>query len=418
MRKFEFSSGLFVLLWMQTAFGPQSALGQYNDIGGGIRTSRRINETPMHKVLFTQRGYIQFLRWELPVPEIEEFTFCLWVKSTNLTYSHSILSYSKNEEERLVRSWISPFGRSVHLEIGKSEIMAHPTHLEEDRWYHICQSWENEFGRYALWIDGRKEVEGYAAQLIGHVIPSGGDIVVGQEYTDFDKGLEEGIEGAVLGFNLVLASAFHSSKGYYARGKFSPLLSYDSRIPTGPTSRLTDLGGIGVGSQPSASPYEIRRSDENYPLQSDLTRGENPIENFFPKRIVNEKQEATFDSTLNEYLGDRRIFGEDFPSRNGNGRPSIALKINHRIRRRDLWGNLSGVSLGRRMTPRVEEARQKDRDEGLGLRLIYLTYGHCEIGRGSPFIGGSQMLISWTRTPVKVFGGAILKNAKSTCGNF
>ena len=40
-------------------------------------------------------------------------------------------------------------------------------------------------------------------QLKGAVIPGGGDVVVGQEYTDFDKGLDDGIEGEVFGFNLV-----------------------------------------------------------------------------------------------------------------------------------------------------------------------------------------------------------------------
>lgn len=32
--------------------------------------------------------------------------------------------------------------------------------------------------------------------------------MVGQEYTDFDKGLDDGIEGAVSGFNFVLSSSF------------------------------------------------------------------------------------------------------------------------------------------------------------------------------------------------------------------
>ena len=43
---------------------------------------------------------------------------------------------------------------------------------------------------------------------------------------------------------------------------------------------------------------------------------------------------------------------------------------------------------------------------------------HCEIGRGSPYIGGKLMLISWTRTAVRIFGGVLLKNVASDCGNF
>lgn len=36
-------------------------------------------------------------------------------------------------------------------------------------------------------------------------------MVVGQEYTDFDKGLEDGIEGEIYGFNFVLSSATASA---------------------------------------------------------------------------------------------------------------------------------------------------------------------------------------------------------------
>ncbi|XP_046477838.1 uncharacterized protein [Neodiprion pinetum] len=352
-------------------------------------------QTPMHKVLFTQRGYIQFLRWELPVPEIEEFTFCLWVKSFNLTYAHSIFSYSKDESERLVRSWISPFGRSIHLEVGGVEIMAHPTRFEEHRWYHVCQSWDNQIGRYAVWIDGQKATEGQAIELAGRVIPSGGDIVVGQEYTDFDKGLEEGIEGAVVGFNLLLVSAFDRLKGFH-NGRDSILSS----------------SGYGIDAGSLNSNFAFKRSPEINHFRRTGGTGQTltakPAANRFidyPKKIVNERREGAFESTLREYLGDQGGFGGTLVKTGDEQRPVLAVKIVHRSKR------------DTRQTMRRRTKRRGGK-EPLGLQLMHLTYSHCEIGRGSPFIGGSKMLISWTRTPVKVFGGAIVKNAKSSCGNF
>ena len=39
-------------------------------------------------------------------------------------------------------------------------------------------------------------------QVSGVTLPAGGDVVVGQEYTDFDKGLDDGVEGEVFGFYL------------------------------------------------------------------------------------------------------------------------------------------------------------------------------------------------------------------------
>ncbi|XP_076652414.1 uncharacterized protein LOC143358824 [Halictus rubicundus] len=302
--------------------------------------------TPMHKVQLTQKGYIQFLRWEVPVPELTEFTFCLWLKSVDLTHPHSIFSYSRDEKDRLVRAWVSSRGSSVHLEIAGKKVFAAPTDIHENRWYHLCQSWENQAGRYALWVNGALWVQGRCEELIGHVIPSKGDIVLGQEYTDFDKGLEEGVEGAVLGFNLLLSSAFEPLK----LAVRDPELIY---IPNEPFSRIP--------------PKPVHRS---------LVFGARTVYNVVP---------------IQSHSVIRSI--DDYPRSTGRSR----------------------TSRHNSMRPRGRYSYQK---LPLGLQLVQLTYIHCEIGRGSPFIGGSLMLISWTRTPVRIFGGAVVKNVRSKCGDF
>ncbi|XP_076237314.1 uncharacterized protein LOC143181022 [Calliopsis andreniformis] len=312
---------------------------------------RRRLRTPMHKVELTQKGYIQFLRWELPVPEIREFTFCLWLKSNDLTHPHSIFSYSKNERERLVRAWIAPHGKSIHLKIGGTQVFETPSDILENRWYHVCQSWENKTGRYGLWINGNLWTHGSSQKTLGHVIPSGGDIVLGQEYTDFDKGLEDGIEGSVLGFNLLLASAFDPLAISHAREA-----SYDSN------------------ALPSASSYARSSLVARIPTQMSQ-RGVVfvPVYHHRFRRHVNDRPAGRSEE------GSRRI---------------------------DLGSERAGF----------DPSRLKK--EPLGLQLVKLSYVRCEIGRGSPFIGGPLMLISWSRTPVRVFGGAVLKNVNSDCGNF
>ncbi|XP_078043099.1 uncharacterized protein LOC144473260 [Augochlora pura] len=302
--------------------------------------------TPMHKVVLTQKGYIQFLRWELPVPELTEFTFCLWMESVDLTHPHSIFSYSKNEKDRLVRAWISPHGRSVHLEIGGTQVFAAPTDIHENRWYHLCQSWENQAGRYALWVNGQLWVQGRSEETIGHVIPSKGDIVLGQEYTDFDKGLEDGIEGSVLGFNLILKSAFDP-------------LNNDPKDPR--------FGHVPIDAFPRIPPKPMHRSIVYAPRTI--------------YRIVPIRSPRIIRS-IDDLLGSRS--------------PSKATRIEN---------------IG-------SHGRPGYRKQPLGQQLVQLTYVRCEIGRGSPFIGGSSMLISWTRTPVRIFGGAIVKNVRSKCGDF
>lgn len=60
----------------------------------------------------------------------------------------------------MIRSWISSRGRSIHLEIDGVEVFRRSVRIQEHRWYHICQSWENRVGRYALWLDGHLELQG------------------------------------------------------------------------------------------------------------------------------------------------------------------------------------------------------------------------------------------------------------------
>lgn len=228
-------------------------------------------------------------------------------------------------------------------------------------------------------------------KLVGHVIPKGGDIVVGQEYTDFDKGLEEGIEGAVLGFNLLLVSAFERTKYLYPLGE--RVIPEFGRLEALPEP----LGLYGVQLHRR---IPLRRNGE--------------VDTAYPMRIASERGESTFENTLREYLGDQELFGRNFQRRSDDPRRVVSLNIVHK-NRRDLN---SRVESTRRTTRNAERNRRRVDQPPLGLQLVSLTYSHCEIGRGSPFIGGSKMLISWTRTPVKVFGGAILKDVKSSCGHF
>ncbi|KAI4492874.1 hypothetical protein M0804_002665 [Polistes exclamans] len=286
---------------------------------------KKLKISPLHMYTLTQKDYIQFLRWELPVPNIEEFTFCLWLRSVNFTYPQSIISYSKNEKDRFIREWISAKGRSVHLEIGGIKVFEESVTLQENRWYHICQSWENRLGRFALWLNGRIKTQGFSEKTVNHVIPKSGDIVLGQEYTDFDKGLEEGIEGSIFGFNLLLKSAFDEES---------------TRISYTPPSTFTSYGTRFV----PRIPLKLYKNSHN-----------------------RSRLSSSLSSSLNNSEYNPDTIGSSIP---------------------------------------------------LGQQLVQLSYVHCQLGKGSPPIGGSLMLISWSRTPVRIFGGAILKNANKDCGHF
>lgn len=142
-------------------------------------------------------------------------------------------------------------------------------------------------------------------QLKQLIIPAHGDIVVGQEYTDFDKGLDDGIEGSISGFNLVLSPAFHySPEPYYANNIF--------------------------GEQSPVNSRKVGKSKLSFPSHDYAQSGSYP-------------------------------------------------------------------TLGKSM----------------GLLLVELG-NDCSYLRGAP-LSGKNVLVSWTKTEVRVFGGAILKTVPPFC---
>lgn len=211
------------------------------------------------------------------------------------------------------------------------------------------------------------------------MIPSNGDIVLGQEYTDFDKGLEEGVEGAVLGFNLLLSSAFDSPRLFFERNKVDEV-GLDGETDTIVYGeRLTE-------QQTHESRYYARVRPED-PVFGGIS---------FPGLRSAEVRSGAFEATKRS----RRI--RRAATRNVSTDESRIKRKSHFS---DDWKN--DYSFGTR-----------SRSKPLGQQLVEISFEHCEQGRASPHLGGNLMLISWSRTPVKVFGGAIVKNANNDCGNF
>lgn len=216
-------------------------------------------------------------------------------------------------------------------------------------------------------------------QMIGHVIPADGDVVLGQEYTDFDEGLEEGIEGSVLGFNLLLASAFDrleiSDNGHrhsHASSSQLPrLVEETGRANLDPISRLAFAADW--------SRRVSRRADAT------MTRDDGTSH----LALIQHRSSVAVNDTRRE---------EEQP-------PTTTTTTMIRRRAIILDEETADPFAESSMTP-------------LGLQLVKLSYVRCQLGRASPPIGGRLMLISWSRTPVKVFGGAIVKNVGDECGKF
>ena len=73
----------------------------------------------------------------------------------------------------------------------------------DDEWHHICSTWENTGGSWNLYIDGTSMASGDDF-MTGHVINSGGIVILGQDQDEYGGGFEQeqSFFGEMFGANL------------------------------------------------------------------------------------------------------------------------------------------------------------------------------------------------------------------------
>lgn len=190
-------------------------------------------------------------------------------------------------------------------------------------------------------------------------------MVVGQEYTDSEKGLDDGIEGEVFGFNLLTSELDAGSLSPFKtqRNVWVPLRTYhatkSAQLPT--RLSLTPLQGLETALTAAVSDKKPLRWPENRGYSGKESKG-NP------------------------------------------GATTVQWPNNHRKPSRALLAT-------------VRQVRDASLRLNPGLELVENSYRKCAAMRGSP-VKKSRLLVAWASTPVRVFGGAIIKKAKPVCSNF
>lgn len=48
----------------------------------------------LYKIIFKQKEFVQYIKYAKEVPVLEEYTFCLWYKPSNMAHDHTLFSYS------------------------------------------------------------------------------------------------------------------------------------------------------------------------------------------------------------------------------------------------------------------------------------------------------------------------------------
>lgn len=298
-------------------------------------------------------------------------------------------------------------------------------------------------------------------QLKGRIIKGEGDIVVGQEYTDFDKGLEDGIEGAIYGFNLVLSPASYlldlenqyaefssDSKVIFDRKKREhPMYSVPPAIvygmPITELRRIVPKSGVKVyqtiglrkpkiigqhfilREKPIMTHYGIRGHRMSKYRVPTIEPGRivpnlfNDDQGIYPKITLRKLKPSEPDFIDQEGPKDLEYKVPVLETEeSGRYRKPVfqESKVFERLPKEQfyqLFENEPIKSADKLFPYKKARFANNELKKPLGLLLVEFSYD-CSFRRGAP-LEGPKVLINWAKTPVRVFGGAILKSIPPFC---
>ncbi|CAK1554728.1 unnamed protein product [Leptosia nina] len=137
----------------------------------------------VYKVSMNQELFYQYLEYDTKLPDLKEFTLCMWAKFHNHSSDHPLFSYAVEDSPKEISAWISNtaeasyFSMAVH---GQTFFrLNYPIKL--NTWYHTCQSWNGRTGEWQIWVNTERVGRGFHNRLVGHVIKGGGRVISGQE---------------------------------------------------------------------------------------------------------------------------------------------------------------------------------------------------------------------------------------------
>ncbi|CAG9137391.1 hypothetical protein JYU34_000497 [Plutella xylostella] len=142
-----------------------------------VAASEAVNGS-VYKVLLSQKGYTQFLQYDIEIPDLREFTLCAWFKLYNLDQDQTIFTYNLNGNRIIWLRMTSP-DRIMKLSIAGKTVSSVAVTLPGNSWSHVCLSYQSASGAWAIYVDGNI-VECQASDVLnGIVIPGGGNLIIG-----------------------------------------------------------------------------------------------------------------------------------------------------------------------------------------------------------------------------------------------
>nr|XP_050862143.1 uncharacterized protein LOC127069313 [Vespula vulgaris]XP_050862144.1 uncharacterized protein LOC127069313 [Vespula vulgaris] len=182
-------------------YGSLTSVNSPYDIDGQlIDLSHEQEQCSLYKISMSQQLYFEYIHYKIDLPNIKEFTLCIWSKFHNHTNDHPLFSYAVGDQPRGILSWVANTARSSYymMNVDGHNLYRLNYPLRLNKWYHSCQSWNGRTGEWQIWVNDERVGRGFNNRLVGHVIKGGGIAISGQEQRQLGGGFLEG-EGSPPG---------------------------------------------------------------------------------------------------------------------------------------------------------------------------------------------------------------------------
>ncbi|EDW82637.1 uncharacterized protein Dwil_GK25027 [Drosophila willistoni] len=127
------------------------------------------------KFAFNQDGVVEYGN---QLPELDQFTLCFWMRFTNHSGDHVLLTYEAGKEPREIQIWVANAQNSSFLSMAiKGQQMYRLNYpLRMRQWHHMCSSWNGKTGEWQAWLKAERIGRGFHNSLVGHKIPANGKL--------------------------------------------------------------------------------------------------------------------------------------------------------------------------------------------------------------------------------------------------
>ncbi|KXJ28460.1 Sushi, von Willebrand factor type A, EGF and pentraxin domain-containing protein 1 [Exaiptasia diaphana] len=203
---------------------PESVLRSngYVYVNVPTRPPKRCSQAKAEQVLsFSRKSAQDYAILDDPFVSVSAFTLSFWVQVDATSTSNAVFEYGTTTDDNAVSIYVTDSYVGVNV-IGANKIL-YGVNLVDNKWHHLCLTWENTDGNIKFYIDAvlRHEFIGKKDEQLGK-----GSIVLGQDQKGFKTGFRDSVafKGNLASVNMwsrafpagevsVLASTCPTSEG-------------------------------------------------------------------------------------------------------------------------------------------------------------------------------------------------------------